>query len=468
MQHLSYIFLTAFLLFNTQAVLSSEEKSTAEHQQALNLTIYNGGRALVRDLREFTLSKPTSSIAFMDVAQNIMPQTVAIKGLDVLEQNYDFDLLSPQSLINKNIGKTVRLARRSSETGETLEWAQGTILSTNGGIILRMQDGSLESLSQNKNYHMVFDQVPDNLRATPTLSLTLQQPDSGRKQVEMTYLTGGLSWQSDYVLQLEKDEKSARLDSWITLNNQSGIGYTKASLQLLAGDVNLVREQPIAMRMEDSMAVRSAPRKSVSQQALHGYHLYTVPHKTTINNNQSKQVKLFAANNISISKRLQDRAYVNMRGIETQKSKPDQHLLFTNKKPYLGLPIPKGTLRVYAKDAQGNNQFIGEDSIQHTAVNDELEVKLGKAFDISVERKTTDVTRLSKKQTLLKREIKINNGSEKMQKMLLSEIMPTQTWSINKSSMSYQKISPSEAEFAVQIPAMENLNVSYDVVINYP
>ncbi len=452
-------------LFNP---LAAEVRSTAENQSELSLTIYNGGRALVRDSRQLKLPAETNRVALMDVAEKIMPQTVAIEGLDVLEQNYDFDLLSPASLVQKNIGKKVRLARRSNETGETMEWSEGTILSTNGGIILKMADGSLESLQQANNYHMVFDDIPQNLRTSPTLSLLLKQATQGQKNIELTYLTTGLNWQSDYVLQLNDEENLASLDSWITLNNDSGISYNDAHLQLLAGDVNMQQPQMMRTMMEDNVKMRATMSTAVSQQALHGYHLYSIPHKTTINDKQSKQIKLFANKNIPVYKRLEDKSYVNSHGLDPEKSKPDQFLIFKNTKPELGIPLPQGTIRVYAKDTSGNKQFIGEDAIQHTAINEQLEIKLGKAFDISVERMTRKFHQLSKKQTQLSREIKVNNGSKLSQTVNISEIMPTQSWQIKNSSQPFSSPAPSMAEFTLTIAPLTELLVTYEVTISYP
>lgn len=448
--------------------LAAETKSTASDQTNLSLTVYNGGRALVRDSRQINLQQPTQHIAFMDVAELIMPQTVAIDGLTVLEQNYDFDLLSPQSLINKNIGKNVRIARRSNETGETIEWMEGTILSTNSGTIVKMKDGSLESLKSNTSYHMIFNDIPDNLRTTPTLSLLLSKTDQGHKKVELTYLTNGLSWQSDYVLQLDKNETSASLNSWITVKNQSGIQYTNAQLQLLAGDVNMQRTAEVRMMRDIAYSASSRPVTKVTEQALHGYHLYSVPHKTTINNKQSKQIKLFSRSNIPVQKKTQDKAAVNSRGMETQKSKPEQFLIFNNTKPELGLPLPKGTVRVYGNDNSGNKQFIGEDRINHTGINEELEIKLGKAFDLSVERSTRKFRKVSKKQTHLKREVKINNGSKKQQTITIGEIMPVHSWEIKKSTHNYTNKLPSVAEFTLTIPALKKATIEYDLWINYP
>ena len=468
MHRLALTLIIAGLITTGSSLSADEFKTTASDQQELSLTVYNGGRALIRDSRQFTPDKPTDAIAFMDVAQNIMAQTVAIKGLDVQEQNYDFDLLSPQALVEKNIGKNVRIARRSSETGETLEWVAGKILSTNGGVILQMKDGSLESLNSNTSYHMVFDEIPDNLRTSPTLSLKLYDSINGKQQVEMTYLSDGLSWQSDYVLQLNSDEKQAALDSWITLKNQSGISYQNAKLQLLAGDINMQKPQPRIMMHADSLMEAASISRSVTEESIQGYHLYTVPHKTTLKNNQSKQIKLFTAQSIAVSKRLEDRAWVDSSGLNKQKSKPDQFLSFENRKPALGIPLPKGTIRVYGKDSNGESQFLGEDNINHSAVNDDIEIKLGKSFDISIERQTTDHQQISKKQVQLTRKISINNGSKKAQSIELTEIMPIPGWKILSSTHKHQKTAPTQALFKLSVPAMQALEISYQVELRYP
>jgi hypothetical protein len=469
MTRFSTSLLSLSILALSQPLFAEEFKTTANDQQAINLTIYNGGRALIRDTREFTLPKPSREIAFIDVSQNIMAQTVAIKGLEVREQNYDFDLLSPQALVEKNIGKNVRIARRSRDTGETLEWVEGKILSTHGGVILQMKDGSLESLNNNNSYHMVFDDIPANLRTSPTLSLSLSEQIQGQQQVEMTYLSEGLSWQSDYVLQLDESEKQAKLDSWITLHNQSGISYRDAHLQLMAGDINMQAPQPHLMRRADVLMEMAPARNGVSEESIQGYHLYTVPHKTTIKNNQNKQIKLFSAREfIKVSKRLRDKAWVDSNGLHKQKSKPEQVLMFDNKKPALGIPLPQGTVRVYGKDSAGNNQFLGEDHINHTAVNDNLEIKLGKSFDISIERQTTDHKQISKKQIYLTRKININNGSNEAQTINLTEIMPVASWRISNNSNDYDKVAPTQALFKVTVPAMSEKEMTYQVELRYP
>ena len=227
-------------------------------------------------------------------------------------------------------------------------------------------------------------------------------------------------------------------------------------------------QQPMRMEMmADAAMYQRKAISPVAEQALHGYHLYTIPQRTTIQNQQSKQIKLFASPAFAVSKKLLDQAYVDSHALNTQKSKPEQFLLFKNSAPELGLALPKGTLRVYARDDAGNSQFLGEDSIDHTAVNDALEIKLGRAFDLSVERSTTDFRQLSKKQTQLSRSIKINNGSKQAQTLILSEVMPTQSWQILQATQSHTRATPASADFTVMIPALTELTLSYDVVITY-
>ncbi len=457
----------SLLLLMPGAQAAQEFKTDATHQQSLSLTIYNQGRAMIRDQRQFKIDIPVDAIAFSDVSQKIMPQTVAIDGLDVREQNYDYDLLSPQALIEKHIGKRVKIARRSDETGETLEWTEGVIVSTNGGVILRMDDGRLESLGQNRRYHIVFEEIPDNLRASPTLTLKLYETANGQQQVEMTYLSQGMSWQSDYVLQLAADEKQASLDSWITLSNNSGMAYHDANLKLLAGDVNTVTPGAEAMLMADAMMARGAAKREVREQALHGYHLYSVPFRTTLRDNQSKQIRLFSAEEIPVNKRLQDRALVDQRGLTKQVSKPEQILQLKNRKPALGVPLPMGTVRVYGRDNQDENQFLGEDRIDHTAVNDDVEIKIGRAFDISVQRQTREQVQISKNQQRLTRSVRLNNGGKSEQSVVLYEVMPTLDWQILKSDRKHERTAPREAEFVVTVPALTEVEFEYVVELRY-
>lgn len=453
------------LLLASAAAAADEYRSGAEQQTGLSLTVYNAGRALVREQRLLDLAQPAANIALMDVPQKILPQTLSIEGLAVREQNYDFDLLSPQTLLQKHVGKMVRIARRDRNSGETLEWKKARILAVNGGVILRMEDGSIETLAGG-NERMVYDEVPSNLRERPTLTLRLEQPAEGRRPIRLNYLTGGLGWSSDYVLELSSDGNTASLVNWTTIDNQSGIRFRNARIQLLAGEVNQVSGQRIRRAEKAMMAM--ADSAVPTREALGGFHLYSLPWKTDLARNQKKQLKLFARDRIPVQRLLSDRAWLGGYSSQAQKSKPDLLLRFSNREPALGLPLPAGIVRVYGPDSQGRVQFLGEDRIGHTAVNDELELKLGKSFDVSIQRRITDHRRISKKQYRITREIIINNGAETPQSLSLVDMLPGRDWSLLSSSHKWIKRSPQEIGFELSLPAKSRTRIEYRMEIREP
>ena len=360
----------------------------------------------------------------------------------------------------------MRIARRSRDNGETLEWKKARILAVNGGVILRMEDGSIETLDAASRYRIVFDEVPDNLRERPTLSLKLEQPAKGRKTVRLSYLTTGLGWSSDYVLELARDGRQASLVNWITIDNRSGIAFDQAEIQLLAGDVNLVN-RPSPRRAEKVM-MAMADSAEPARESIGGFHLYSLPWKTDLKQNQKKQLKLFGRKNIPVQRLLRDRAWLGGYSSQTQKTKPDLLLRFANREPALGLPLPAGVVRVYGQDSKGNAQFLGEDRIDHTAVNEELELLLGKSFDVSVERRITDHRRISKKQYRITREIVINNGSENEQRLKLTDILPTRDWTVLSSSEQWLKRSPEEIGFDLTLAPKSRKRIEYRMEIRQP
>lgn len=451
------------LLLACGSTQAAEYRSGAEQQSNLSLTVYNAGRALVREQRRLDLPPGTEAVALMDVPQQILPQTVAIDGLAVREQNYDFDLLSPQTLLQKHVGKTVRIARRSRETGEVLEWKKGTLLAANGGVILRLEDGRIETLDGNGRYQIVYDQVPANLRERPTLSLRLERPASGGKPLKLTYLTGGLGWSSDYVLELSRNGDRASLVNWITIDNRSGASYRNARIQLLAGDVNRVREGGLR-RAEKAMMVM-ADSAEPAREAIGGFHLYSLPWNTDLEQNQKKQIKLFARDDIPVQRLLRDRAWLGGYSSQEQKSKPDLLLRFDNREPALGLPLPAGIVRVYGQDSRGQAQFLGEDRIGHTTVNDALELKLGKSFDVSVERRSSDYQKISKTQYRVARRIRINNGGEQAQRLELIETLPSLDWSLLDANHPWTKAAPQELRFDLELQPRSQLLIEYRVEI---
>jgi hypothetical protein len=332
---------------------SGEKISTLADQKEVAVTIYNENLALVKDKRTLTLPAGESTLAFREVSGRMRPETALLQStsqqdITVIEQNFDFDLLTPQKLLEKYVGKTIGVVKTHPTTGEeTVE--EATVLSSNNGVVLKVGDRIETGLSGGR---LIFPDVPENLRDKPTLVMQLASKTDTPQDLELSYLTGGLSWQADYVAELNSDENRLNLLGWVTLTNTSGTSYNNARLQLVAGDVHQV--QPVFdKRMVRGTAeiAYEAQAPGMVQESLFEYHLYTLDRSTDILENQTKQVALLQAEDITSSKEYllkgQDYYYRNRAGDLGSKIKVAVYLSFENtKEENLGLPLPKGIVRV--------------------------------------------------------------------------------------------------------------------------
>ncbi len=473
--------LISFLLFSTLScsLMAGEEmRSTLQDQQSVAVTIYNQDLALVKDQRRISLGSGANTLAFRDVSAQIRPETALLRSistpgkLSVIEQNFDFDLLTPDKLLEKYVGKTVGIIKTNLVTGaETTEPAQ--VLSVNNGVVLRMAD----HIETGVPGRIVYPDVPANLRDHPTLVMSLQNSGAVQQDVELSYLTGGLGWKADYVAELNAADDKMDLSGWVTLTNTSGTSYRNARLQLVAGDVNRVTEQMQQIRFTakmDMAAPAAAPR--MAEESLLEYHLYTLDRPTTIAENQTKQVALLSASQIPVSKELvlkgTDYYYQGSYGDLGQKIKVGVFVEFDNKESAkLGMPLPKGTIRVYKKDATGNAQFVGEDSIDHTPRNEKVRLKLGDSFDVTADRKQTDFKTLpnpTKGNTLFESayEIALKNAKKEAVTVTVQEPVPGD-WKMLKSSHEYNKASSNTAVWHITIPAESRTTLSYRVQVKY-
>ncbi|MEM7568667.1 MAG: DUF4139 domain-containing protein [Pseudomonadota bacterium] len=364
----------------------AETTLTAAARDALAITIYNNDLAMVRDSRFVNLSAGKQSIAIEEVSARIMPQTAALTGeLRVIEQNFDFDLISPKALLNKAVGQEVILYREDDD-GD-MEARDATLLANNGGAAVLKVGSQIEVITDDFPGRIVFKKIPENLRAKPTLSMQVDTARAGDQRIELAYLTKGIRWSADYVGSLSADETSMDLTGLITLTNNTGIAYTDAKTQLIAGDVNRVSDNRRKYDRESRgavMAMAAAPMPE--REAVGDYHMYTLPEPTTIADKQTKQVTFMAAAQVPVEKVYTYRSW----GFSTVK-KPQNvavALEFTNdEESNLGLPLPRGVVRIYGKDSQGSAQFVGEDRIDHTAEGLDLDLTMGKAFDVTTTSK---------------------------------------------------------------------------------
>ena len=472
--------LLALLLFAGDALAGSGEKvSTLEDQKEVAVTIYNENLALVKDKRTLTLPKGENTLAFREVSGRMRPETALLQSssgqqdIEVIEQNFDFDLLTPQKLLEKYVGRNIGVVKTHPTTGEeTVE--EASVLSSNNGVVLRVGDRIETGLSGGR---LIFPDVPDNLRDKPTLVMQLISKTDSPQDLELSYLTGGLGWKADYVAELNNDETRLNLLGWVTLTNTSGTSYNNARLQLVAGDVHQV--QPVfdkRMRSERVDMAYAAEAPKMTQESLFEYHLYTLGRTTNILENQTKQVALLQAENISSSKEYllkgQNYYYRSRAGDLGSKIKVAVYLSFENTKgDNLGIPLPKGVVRVYKQDKSGSVQFVGEDRIDHTPENETVRLKLGNAFDITAEKKQTDFKKLAGSSAYnyifeSSYLIELKNGKDEEVTVRVVEPMPGD-WYILSESLSHKKISSSEAEWLVRVPAKGSAELTYRAKVRF-
>jgi hypothetical protein len=469
-----------FLLLVISALpsMAAEIVSTLADQEEVAVTIYNDDLALVRDRRQVTLPKGPAALALREVSAQIRPETAQLRSLShprgfvVFEQNFDFDLLTPGKLLEKYVGGTVQVVRSHPQTGAD-QAETATVLAAGDGVVLKVG----ERIETGLPGRLVFPTVPPNLRERPTLVVELESGVAARQQLELSYLSSGLGWQADYVAGLSADEQTLDLSGWVTLTNRSGAAYRNARLQLVAGDVNRVRDELRLQRgmvMEDALMKAAAP--AMAAESLFEYHLYTLPRPTTLKENQTKQVALLAAGGVPLRKEYRlaggSHYYQGRYGDLGEKLKVAVFVEFDNKKSaQLGLPLPKGVVRVYKQDRSGQPQFIGEDRIDHTPENETVRLKLGDAFDVTASRKQTDFRKLGGDSRYNYRfesafEVVLKNAKEEAVTVTLVEPVPGD-WKVLSENHKHKKGSANAAVWQVPVPAKGEATLSYRVEVSY-
>ncbi len=452
--------------------------STVEDQQSVAITVYNSNLGLVKDTRTLRLPRGTSQLRFMDVAQQINATTVHIKSLtaadalSVVEQSYEYDLLNPQKLLDKYVGQELTLVLRSVESNtEKLTPTRATLLSNNSGQV--WQIGGQIVINPTNIAEIRFDRLPQDLIAKPTLVWTLNNTGTDNHTVEASYLTQGLNWRSDYVVVVNQNDTKADLNGWVTLTNNSGTAYRNAELKLVAGDVNRVRDESMAVKSARVAEMAgAAAQPQFQEQAFFEYHLYTLQRKSSIKNNETKQISLLSAADFGIKKELvvNGQPYYfqgyNNPG-EAIKEKVGVYVSFKNSKENgLGQPLPAGVVRVYKADSTGSQQFVGEDRIGHTPKDESVKVKLGDAFDVVAERKQTDYKAIARRVFEYAYEIRIRNHKDESVTVTVNEPIGGD-WEIINSSLPAEKTTAFAARFNVPVPKDGEAVFNYRVRVKY-
>ncbi|MDA5192644.1 DUF4139 domain-containing protein [Govanella unica] len=425
---------------------------------SLSLTIYNENLALVRDQRDMTLQAGRNRVEFPDVSAEIIPESVVLKaaGLTLVEQNFDFDLLTPTKLMEKAVGQTVQIVRINPGNGaEQRETAK--VLAVNDGVTLQIGN-RIEILRQDSiPTRVIFDKLPDNLKAKPTLSMLIDATTAGGRNLELNYLTRGLSWRADYVAAFDEKQGSLSLQGWITLTNNSGIAYRDVKTQLVAGSVNRVGGRPMAGRNFETAMVKSA-----SREAFGDYHLYTLPEATTIANNQTKQVSFLDAPTVKATKRYSYEAgdFLTQR----EAAHVDVDITIANSKADgLGEPLPAGVIRIYGKDQFGQSHFLGEDTIDHTPEGLDIRPRVGKAFDVTVQSTITARREYKKDRYENAMAYRFRNARAEAVTVVFRQAGFGTNWDITAESASHSAPDALSAEWTVTVPAKGDSLLTFTV-----
>ena len=455
----------------------------ASAPKSVALTVYNAGFALVKDTRVVTLVKGVNSLEIEDVAAKIDPTSILFKSLtapnsvSILEQNYQYDLISPDSILNKSIGQRVTFTGFDSNGKPYMQ--AGVLLSSykNGGLVIKTDDGSLV---MNPQGQVSTEKMPEGLRSTPTLNWLLQSDAAGDQQAEISYITNGIGWKADYVALVNKDDTKLDLAGWVSLNNQSGTTYHDAKLTLMAGDVK--RIQPMGAVADYSMerdVVMRATAPAFQEKSFFEYHMYTMQRPTTIRDNETKQLSLLNASNAGVTKELIYDARGDWwrswwypgrtefdpgGGYDTSNyHKVNVVLELKNSKENgMGMPLPRGKISVYKLDDDGSQQFIGDDQIDHTPKDEKVRLYIGDSFDIVGDYKRVDYKKISNNTIEESFQVNIRNHKESAVEVKVIDHVWSD-WKITSTSHKFEKKDAHTIEFPVKVPANGEVEVTYTI-----
>jgi hypothetical protein len=441
---------------------AADQSTSLSDQTDLNVTVYNSNIALVRDVRNLTLPSGALRLKFMDIAATVNPATVHFRSLTepdklgVIEQNYEYDLLEPAKLLHKYVGKEVTLVRSYQDNGTTKhEEIKATLLSDNNGQVWKIGNDIVTG-GYAESYR--FPDIPANLYDRPTLVMALENSGARKQQIEASYLANNLSWNSDYVLTVSRDDKSADLDGWVTLVNNSGTAFHNARLQLVAGDLNRVQAGVIGGLVAKEALTTRAQAPQFEQENFSEYHLYTLGRRTSVEDKETKQISLLEGSGIPIEKLFvvngQNYYYRNASPGQAQKDPVMVYYKFKNEeKAGLGMPLPAGTIRVYQKDSKGSVLFAGEDRISHTPKDETVSIHIGNAFDVVETRKQTDYKKIDTHTYEMEYEITIRNHKDIPVNVQVNEPIGGD-WEMLDSSFKFTKTAAFAAQF--QVPVDKN------------
>lgn len=473
MRIIQRLFVVPAIFLATAAYAGTDLTSTIKDQESVEVTVYNSNIGLVKDTRKIKLGKGEGDMRFMDVAAYIQPFTVAIRSLDapqdfsILEQNYEYDLMNSNKLLDKYVGKKLKLITHNPYQDKS-EVVEAELLSNNNGQIYKIGN----EIHIGYPGQIILPSLPEDLIAKPTLTWAYENQFASSQRIEVSYLTQNISWKADYIVVINKDDTMSDVSGWVTLDNKSGTTYRNAKLKLVAGEINRVNENERRNRVAEMYVAKAGMADSdrgFAEQSFFEYHLYDLQQPTTIKDMQTKQIRLLEANDAKISKIFKVQGQNNWwygRYNNTGKIPVEVMLRFKNSKENnMGFPLPQGTMRLYKSDASDSLQFIGEDAIKHTPKDEEVELKIGEAFDIVAERVQMDYQNISNGHES-EWEVTLRNHKEEVIDVQILEAIPGD-WTVMSKSHPMTKVDAFTARFDVTVPKDGEVKVRYRVRIKY-
>ena len=457
------------LLYCVQAMAGQVVIPTSQ-QKDLNITIYNENVALINDVRETSLKEGFNQISYENISAQIIPESALLKGsgLTVIEQNFNYDLITSQSLLQKSVGQDVILQTIHPQTGEPIQ-KEGRLIAFNEQPIVEANGEIYTHFAGN----VLLKAMPKGLISKPSLSMNLQSVKTGNQSIDLTYLTRGLSWQANYVAEINDTEDKMNLNGFITLANQSGTTFDNASIQLVAGDINIVRQSIRAPRMVAYTA--NAFKSEVAEDSLAGtieevsdFYVYSLPFKTSILSQQTKQVSLMSIKEATLKKEYIFDNSLRPYQTEAENIKPTIVYQFSNTKENgLGIPLPKGVIRLYKKSSNDKSIFLGENRIVHTPNLAKVRLRMGEAFDLFANAKRTSHEKIGIDTTISTYEITIKNGSDNLKEVIIFENF-SNNWKITEENIPHTQETSDRVKWVVSIPANGETMLTYRVQITNP
>ncbi|MCB0701304.1 MAG: DUF4139 domain-containing protein [Ignavibacteriae bacterium] len=440
-------------------LLATSLIAIAQDRKEVAVTIYNSNLGVVKETREVELKSGLSEVLIRDVPSQINPSSVKI-NLDgtVIEQNYRYDLANSFSLMQHFIDKKITLI------GDKI--IEGTLISAaNNSIVIKSENGGLVILPSLEGYNISLDYMPENLLTKPTLVWKVKSNSGGKKDAGLTYQTEGMSWKAEYVATLNKDDNRLDLNAWVNITNNSGGSFKNAKVKLIAGDINRANNYQVGGYIyEDRMYAKSmsAEEELVSEKSFFEYHIYELANKSDLLQNEDKQIGLFNASDIKVQKKF----IYNSNGSNSENRKPSVSVEFKNAKDNnLGMPLPKGIVRIYKNDGEAV-ELIGEDNLEHTPKNEEVELKIGDAFDITIDEKIVKSTKITDKVREFEYEVTIHNSKEEPVTVEVNRNL-WGNWTVLEKNIDYEKENANKITFKVEVPKEKKTTLTYKVRFVY-